>query len=148
MPPFLPTLLALDAKATPGPLTVHAEHPTGIDVFDLGGFRIDADGQEQVAYIWNASQRCQSPNYVGPPHYFGSKHGEYDAALYVLLRNSAARLAAVVEAVAKAVQSVPPLFFDAANAPSGPDQSVAYAVDYSHLVNLRAALLALDEVKS
>ncbi len=134
MPPFLPTLRALDAKATPGPLTVHAEHPTGIDVFDLGGFRIDADGQEQVAYIWNASQRCQSPNYVGPPHYFGSKHGEYDAALYVLLRNSAARLAAVVEASEALLSHLA--------GHSGPWDACGEVAD------LRAALLALDEVKA
>ena len=55
------------------------------------------------------------------------------------------RLTALVEAVSKAVLSIPPSFFDKSNAPTHPEEAVSYAVDYSHLVNLRATLSALDE---
>lgn len=114
---------------TPGPWTVHVEPPTGIDSFDLGGFRIDADSQEQVAYVWNASQRCQTPGYIGPPHYFGSHNGMADARL---IAAAPALLAALEEAATHLDQAAYSL------AQAGKiDQARAAEIDAQHA---RAAL--------
>lgn len=109
MPPFLPTLLALDAKATPGdwhigqPTPMRPTHTLYNKPFGLG----------DVAEVY----------------------GEADAAFIAFARNSAARLAAVVEAAGAVVAS---WYGNPGDSPS-PDEAHAA---------LRAALLALDEVKS
>jgi len=45
-------------KFTPGPWELVVELPTQYgDHVDAGGFRIDADGVEQLAYVWNPNKR-------------------------------------------------------------------------------------------
>lgn len=71
------------SKHTPGPWTVGKVDPPSKygDWDDAGGYRIDADGVEQLCYVWNASQRMSLSGVQsdGPP--FGSESGEADARL-------------------------------------------------------------------
>lgn len=47
------------SKHTPGPWTIFTDLPEQIDegFIDYGGYRIDADGVEQLAYVWERSAR-------------------------------------------------------------------------------------------
>lgn len=70
-------------KHTPGPWNVGKVDPPSKhgDWDDAGGYRIDADGVEQLCYVWNASQRMPLSGLQadGPP--FGSDSGEANARL-------------------------------------------------------------------
>lgn len=68
---------------TPGPWFIGKVDPPSRhgDWDDAGGYRIDADGVEQLCYAWNASHRIPLSGVQsdGPP--FGSDNGEANARL-------------------------------------------------------------------
>lgn len=73
------------SKHTPGPWTIGATDlpRTFSDGWiDSGGFRIDANGIEQLCYVWNASNRLPpdgSPQETGPR--FGDDRSDANARL-------------------------------------------------------------------
>lgn len=70
-------------KHTPGPWTTHYDEPQSFSGWsDAGGYRIDADGIEQLAYVWSRSNRLMgngAPQSAGPE--FGAKDAEANARL-------------------------------------------------------------------
>ena len=151
---FLTRLRALDEKATPTEWSMsYAASSIGAGQNGVRLMLSRPTVDERFAPVFaHATEHtkyatAETRRYLGHAiHFESGEQPDYpaDLRLIVLLRNAAPKIAALVDAVAKTVQSVPPSFFDKENAPDGPEQSVAYAVDYSHLTNIRAALSALE----
>lgn len=81
---------------TPGPWMVGAtDMPRTFNDgwVDSGGFRIDADGIEQLCYVWNASNRVPSD---GSPQETGPRFGDDRGAANARLIAAAPDLLAVV----------------------------------------------------
>lgn len=127
---FLDTLRALDAQATPGPLS--GPHLTDHKAGDCRcGYLFAWEGGEYcVATVHKKSDRDDCGDEYPPDEQAAANGG-----LLVLLRNSSARIAALVEAAGAVVAS---WYGNPGDSPS-PDEAHA---------TLRAAIAALDEVKS
>lgn len=72
-----------DVKWTPGPWTIHeeprCEYKDG--AVDEGGFRIDASGIEQLAYVWRANKRWAPAGQPEAATPFGATEAEANALL-------------------------------------------------------------------
>jgi hypothetical protein len=69
-----------ETKHTPGPWSLHYDPPHKYSTWDdAGGYRVDAEGVEQLAYVWNKTTRATVDGQDGPE--FGSNSGEADARL-------------------------------------------------------------------
>ena len=130
---FLDTLRALDAQATPGPF-----HLSRIEW--AGTREPYGDAGDDLLVVTVYSKEGAPSGYNPVASFTGHRKDEFDVAkadatLYATLRNSTARLAAVVEAAGSVVAS---WYGNPGDSPS-PDEAHAA---------LRAAIAALDEVKS
>lgn len=83
----------MSAQHTPGPWLLHHE-PTRdyADWTDHGGYRIDADGIEQLAFVWERSRRIPLNGHQSDGPEFGTQQAEADARLIAEAPNLLAAL--------------------------------------------------------
>jgi len=96
----MPVLLSLeDDMTTTGPWTAHYEPPSVYgDLTDKGGYRIDAPGVSQLAFVWVQNRRMPAD---GSPQSKGDLFGsEADARLIIAAHPLKVALKELVDAVA------------------------------------------------
>lgn len=67
-----------------GPLTIHDEPERTFSdgTVDRGGYRIDGDGIDQIAFVWRENRRCPYLGGQAVGEVFGEKQAEQYARLF------------------------------------------------------------------
>lgn len=77
---------------TPGPWSLHQEHDKDYgDWIDAGGWRVDAEGVCQLAFVWNVNRRVPAD---GGPQANGDEFGAKEAEANARLISAAPQLVA------------------------------------------------------